>query len=205
MKQSLLILATFVAGCLVGRHVTPQPMLHDLSLYVLYALMFQVGLSVGRSKQLPSLLRTFRPTLLLLPLGTIVGTLLLTALGACLFSGRALSDCLAIGAGMGYYSLSSILITQLKTPVIGAQAATELGIIALLANILRELTAIVAAPLIRRLGGPFAPVSAAGVTSVDVALPTLARVSGAEIIPIALLHGMALDLSVPLLVSLLCG
>lgn len=105
---------------------------------------------------------------------------------------------------MGYYSLSSILVTQLKLPTLGQQLAAELGTIALLANIFRELLALVLAPVIRRWFGPYAPVTAAGVTSVDVCLPAIGRVSGQQMIPVALFHGMMLDLSVPLLVPLLC-
>lgn len=203
--QSLLILAAFIAGCLIGGCITPRPMFHTFSAYVLYALMFQVGLSVGRSDQLPTLIRTFRPALVLLPIGTIAGTLFFTTIPALLISDRPLADTLAVSAGMGYYSLSSILISQLKAPLLGVQAATELGIIALLANILRELFAILTAPVLCRRLGPLAPVAASGVTSVDVALPTLTRVAGPGVIPIALFHGMALDLSVPLLVSVFCG
>ena len=34
-------------------------------------------------------------------------------------------DCMAVGSGFAYYSLSSILITQFKEPSIGLQLATE--------------------------------------------------------------------------------
>ena len=106
---------------------------------------------------------------------------------------------------MGYYSLSSILVTQLKLPTLGEQLAAELGTVALLSNIFRELLAVVCAPLFRRLLGPFAPVCAAGVTSVDVCLPTVARVSGKEMIPVSLFHGMVLDMTVPVIVPFICS
>ena len=78
-----------------------------------------------------------------------------------------------------YYSLSSILITQFKEPSIGLQLATELGTIALLTNIFREMMAL---PWYSNhqevLPGNLAPISAAGVNSMDVLLPSITRYSG---------------------------
>lgn len=111
---------------------------------------------------------------------------------------------MAVGSGMGYYSLSSILVTQLKMPTLGQQLAAELGTIVLLSNICRELISMICAPLIYKIFGPYAPISAAGVTSVDVSLPAISRACGKEIIPISLFHGMIVDLTVPLMVPFLC-
>ena len=44
MKGSLTVVAFFCAGCLMGVANDFQFDLHDLSMYVLYALMFQVCL-----------------------------------------------------------------------------------------------------------------------------------------------------------------
>ena len=46
---------------------------------------------------------------------------------------------MAIGSGFAYYSLSSLLIVQFKEAAIGLEMATQLGTIALLANIIREM------------------------------------------------------------------
>ena len=171
---------------------------------ILYALMFQVGLSVGCSPNLKAILRNFKPKMLLLPLATISGTLLFSAIISVALVQWRVTDCMAVGSGMGYYSLSSILITQLKVPTLGQQVAAELGTIALLANICREMIALICAPLIHKIFGPLATVTAAGVTSVDVCLPAITRTCGKAMVPIALFHGMLIDMSVPLLVPFLC-
>jgi len=62
---------------------------------------------------------------------TIAGTWAGVALASVFLKSLSLNDCLAVGSGFGYYSLSSILITQYK--------GVELGTIALLANIFREI------------------------------------------------------------------
>ncbi|EKC51544.1 membrane protein containing DUF340, prokaryotic membrane, partial [human gut metagenome] len=114
-------------------------------------------------------------------------------------------DCMAVGSGFAYYSLSSILITQFKEPSLGLQLATELGTIALLTNIFREMMALLGTPLIRKCFGRFAPISAAGVNSMDVLLPSILRYSGKDMMPIAILHGVLIDLSVPVFVSFFCS
>ena len=206
MKQSLFVVLVFIIGCVAGSVFELDWDLHDASLYILYALMLQVGISVGSSDTLKEMIKNFHPKMLLLPLGTVTGTLLFSAMASLLLFRYhwSATDCMAVGSGMGYYSVSSIIITQLKMESLGAQLATELGTIALLANICREISALVFAPLLVRFFGPLATISAAGVTSVDVAMPAIVRYSGKEMIPVALFHGMMLDLSVPLLVPFLC-
>lgn len=204
MKQSIIVIMMFVLGCIIGDIYAPNWDLHNVSMMILYALMFQVGLSVGCSPNLKAILRNFKPKMLLLPLATISGTLLFSAIISVALVQWRVTDCMAVGSGMGYYSLSSILITQLKVPTLGQQVAAELGTIALLANICREMTALICAPLIHKIFGPLATVTAAGVTSVDVCLPAITRTCGKDMVSIALFHGMLIDMSVPLLVPFLC-
>ena len=85
------------------------------------------------------------------------------------------------------------------------ELATELGTIALLTNIFREMMALLGTPLIRKCFGRFAPISAAGVNSMDVLLPSILRYSGKDMMPIAILHGVLIDLSVPVFVSFFCS
>lgn len=205
MRNSLLVVGAFVAGCLVGCITGGLHDVHEWTLYLLYALMFQIGISVGCSDNLGEILRTFRPKMLLIPLATIGGTLLFSAFAALLLAKWRVAECLAVGSGMGYYSLSSIIITQLKTASLGTQLAAELGTIALLSNVFRELSALLLAPWIRRHFGILAPISAAGVASVDVVLPTIVRVSGKKMVSISLFHGMLIDMSVPVLVPFFCA
>ena len=109
---------------------------------------------------------------------------------------RSLPDWLAVSSGFGYYSLSSILISEAR--------GVELGTVALMYNVLREITVLIFAPLLLRLFGPLAPISVGGATTADTTLPTISRISGTQYIPVAIFHGLVVDLSVPLLVPLFC-
>ena len=132
-----------------------------------------------------------------MPLITIAGTWIGALLTALLLTDRSLADWLAVSSGFGYYSLSSMLITEVR--------GIELGTVALMYNVLREITALLFAPLLLRLFGPLSPISIGGATTADTTLPTISRVSGTQFIPVAIFHGLVVDLSVPLLVPFFCA
>lgn len=205
MKNNLIVLAIFGIGCLAGAGFQPEADMHNWSLCILYALMLQVGIGIGSNRGLQQELKKLSPKMLLVPATTITGTLAFSAAASLLLSQWSVFDCMAVGSGFAYYSLSSILITQFKEPSIGLQLATELGTIALLSNIIREMMSLVGAPLIRKYFGQLAPISAAGVNSMDVLLPSITRCSGKEVMPIAIFHGILIDLSVPFFVNLFCN
>ena len=205
MKGSLIVTAFFLLGGVLGAYLDLSFEGHQVSMYILYALMFQVGISIGSNKNLRTIVSSLEWKMLVIPMGTVVGTLLFSALASLLLSRWSVFDCMAVGSGFAYYSLSSILITQMKTASVGVQLATELGTIALLANIFREMMALLGTPLIQKYFGKLAPISAAGVNSMDIVLPVITRYSGKEMIPIAILHGILIDMSVPFFVSLFCS
>ena len=199
MKGSLIIVGFFVLGTICGVcHLLPFDIAEtNISYYALCALMFSVGLSVGNDPQTLKNFRSLNPRLIFLPIMTILGTLAGSAAVSLILTHRSITDCLAVGSGFGYYSLSSIFITEYK--------GAELGTIALLANIFREMMALLGAPLIRKYFGKLAPISAAGVNSMDVLLPSITQYSGKDVIPIAIFHGILIDMSVPVFVSFFCN
>ena len=204
MKQNLIVIAFFAVGCLAGLLGEVKIDTHQVSLCVLYALMFQVGLGMGSNKELKQLLGSLNLRMLLVPAATVCGTLVFSAAAALLLSRWSVTECLAVGSGFAYYSLSSVLIVQLKEASIGIDMASQLGAIALLANMIREMLAIMGVPLYSRLG-KLAPVSVAGITSMDICLPAISRYVGKDMIPVAIIHGLILELSVPFLVTSLCS
>lgn len=205
MKSSFITLGFFITGCLIGAFSSLGFDVHPVSVYVLYGLMFLIGLNLGGNMDLKFFVKQLNFKVLLVPMATISGTLLFAAVGGFLLSRWNVFDCMAVGSGLCYYSVSSMLIAQLKSPSIGVQLATELGTIALLANIIREMTALIGAPIIRKYFGALAPISAAGISSGDVALNAVAKYSGQEAVPIAIIHGILVNISVPFFVSLFCN
>ena len=205
MKEDLLTLFCFIAGIGLGLSQQAPEWLHghDLPMIILSLLILQVGISLGAGTDLRQIARSLNPRMSLLPLFTIAGTLLFSAIGVLLLHGRNLSDCLLVGSGFGYYSLSSVLIADLKSTTLGVQGATELATVALLANVIREMIALFGTPTLPRLGSRLVPISVAGINSMDVCLPMIVRNSsrGEELIPIAILHRIVLGASVPILIK----
>ena len=199
LKGSLVIVGFFVLGLLIALSgwIRVSEQVSDFSFYALAALMACVGASIGSDPQTLKNFRALNPRLVLLPLCTILGTLVATALVSLLLSHRSLTDCLAVGSGFAYYSLSSIFITEYR--------GAELGTIALLSNICRELTTLLAAPLLVRWFGRLAPIAAGGATTMDTTLPVIARTSGNDLVVVSLFHGFVVDFSVPFLVTLWCS
>lgn len=217
LKGSLVIIAFFAAGLAAGilKFFPESFPVGEVSKWALYLLLFFVGLSVGSDSRFSEIIRTMRPKLLLIPLATIVGTLSFSALAAwliglsgmaaCVTGGLSVPDGLAVSSGFTYYSLSSVLIIQLKAPLAGAAAAAWLGTVALLTNLFKEIAVLVGAPLMTRLAGPFAPICVGGAASMDVLLPSITSASGRQWAFVAVLHGAVIDFCVPFFVSFFCA
>lgn len=199
MKGSLVIVSFFILGVAAGRAGITLPTTGsvDFSFITLALLIFFVGLSIGSDMATLRALRGLDRRLMLLPAATIAGTLAGCLILSLFLSGRSPADVLAVGSGFGYYSLSSIFVTRYKGP--------ELGTIALLGNVAREMITLLGAPLLMKLAGPLAPISSGGATSMDTTLPVITAASGKEFVILSIFHGFTVDLSVPFLVTLFCS
>ena len=199
LKGSVVIVAFFVMGVMLNRFglVTMHPDANNIGFLALASLMTAVGLSIGSDPNTMKRFATINRRLALLPLLTIAGTLAGSAIVSLVLPHRTLSDCMAVGSGMAYYSLSSIFITEYR--------GAELGTVALLSNIAREIIALLMAPLLVRWFGRLAAIAAGGATTMDTTLPVITRVSGKEMVVVSIFHGFITDFSVPFLVTFWCS
>ena len=197
MKGSLIIVAFFAAGILCGRaYVLPQWVSSStVSMTALCALLLCVGMGIGSNPDMKSEFRSLNPRVALLPLATILGSWAGAAI-AFLVLQRTLTDCLAISSGFAYYSLSSIFLTEYR--------GIELGTIALVANLVREAITLLGTPLLARIFGPLARISAGGATTMDTTLPIITHTCGQRFTILAIFHGFIVDFSVPFLVTFWC-
>ena len=197
MKGSLIIVAFFATGILCGRaDVLPQWVSSStVSMTALCALLLCVGMGIGSNPDIKSEFRSLNPRVALLPLATILGSWAGAAI-AFLVLQRTITDCLAISSGFAYYSLSSIFLTEYR--------GIELGTIALVANLVREAITLLGTPLLARIFGPLAPISAGGATTMDTTLPIITHTCGQRFTILAIFHGFIVDFSVPFLVTFWC-
>ena len=197
MHESIIIFVCFSGGCVLGFFGADEYLPARASFYSLCLLLVCVGFGIGQNEELRKNFRHIKKGFIWMPVVTIISTWIGALLTAMLLTDRSPADWLAVSSGFGYYSLSSMLITEVR--------GIELGTVALMYNVLREITALLLAPLLLRVFGPLAPISVGGATTADTTLPTISRVSGTQFIPIAIFHGLVVDLSVPLLVPFFCA
>lgn len=122
------------------------------------------------------------------------------ALAGSLMAGAALSpilriplkESLAVALGFGWYTFDG--------PAVAAYAGPYLGVMAFLANFLREQLTFAVVPLLP--GNPAALISMGGATTMDDTLPLYAAVLGREYSVPAMVNGLILTLIVPIIVPL---
>lgn len=194
MKNSLIILIFFACGTILGISGSLPDLPHgeDFSMYVLYMLMFLVGVGIGGDAHAWKVLKNANFKILLVPLAIVLGSLGGAALVAGFLGGISLQDVLAVSSGFGYYSLSSLYITGVRGEMMGT--------IALLSNIMREIFTLLMTPFLVRYSGPLAPIASGGATSMDTTLPIISLYSGKEFAVISLFSGIVLTVLVPFLV-----
>lgn len=204
MKGSILILLCFIGGCALGYIVHSDYDFNQLSVWILYLLMFQIGLGIGSNPSFGKIFKKIKAKDLLIPIGTIGGALLFSCVAALCIKKLTLSEILAINYGCGYYSLSSLLINQFLASKVGATLAAKIATIALLSNIIRELIALIFAPFIAKYFGKLELIGASGVASTDVCLPVIKKWNGENYIALAIVHGVIIDVTTPFFISLFC-
>jgi uncharacterized membrane protein YbjE (DUF340 family) len=158
---------------------------------LLYIMLFFVGMELGMKGGLRKGIRALGFESLVLPAlvaaGSIGGGLL-----AGLFIKMKLWQGAAVGAGFGWYSLSSVMLARFD-PALGA--------VAFLSNILRELLALLFIPLISRYIHPWAGIAAGGATAMDTTLPVVVKASGSDYAIHSFISGVILSIMVPVTIS----
>lgn len=194
IKSSCIVLAFFLSGVFLGRmQALPAEISSGMyAVWALYILLFLAGMSVGFDLHAFKIIQELKGTIIVMPIATVAGTVLGSVLASLLLPGLAVLDSVAVGVGLGYYSLSSTIISQEVSPALGS--------VALLANIMREVVCLVFTPLMLRYFGMLGPVFAGGATSNDSSLPIIAKFCGERYAIIAIFTGVVLTLAVPFLV-----
>ncbi len=162
---------------------------NDLIEVFLLLLLFQVGWEIRLSR---AALRA-----LPIPLGAAALSAVAVAVPAALLMGIPLRTSFAIVGAFGWYTLAGPLVSQ--------SAGPTLGLVAFLANFLRENFTMVSAPAVGRRAGAEAMTAAGGATAMDTTLFFVTTYGRRDAGGLALASGTVLTLLVPLLLGLLLG
>lgn len=209
MRDSIIIVGSFVLGVLValfplmeGGFFFNLPFV-EISNWCLYGMVFFVGINIGSDKTILKVIKKLSPRVLLLPavtyFGAIIGSVLafyvIKIIGGIGGTEVSFLNTATIASGLGYYSLSAILVTQAW--------GAEMGSAALLSNLFRELGTIIFASLLSRKFGKYAVTSSGGVTVTDTTLPMVLKCDGNEMFPVAMYSGVVLNVVVPFILTFL--
>ena len=191
----IIVSCVVIVGMLLG-YFTKSYINFDISLLIqfgLYLLLFFIGIDIGKNDNILNDLKKLNKKVLFLPFITIISSLAGGAVASILLS-LSVGESVAISAGMGWYSFSAIELSIISG---------ELGGIAFLSNIFRELLAIFLIPIIAKKIGSLESVSVAGATAMDSVLPIINRSNPAEISIISFYSGLVISIIVPILIPIL--
>lgn len=161
----------------------------------LYLLMFAVGISVGMNKEAFKKIKQYHIKIFIIPIGTIIASCIAGILGAVLL-GEPLREGACIASGLGWYSLSGVLLTDLISANVGA--------VAFLSNLLREIFSFFSIPFIAKHFNYYTAIAPAGATSEDTTLPMMMKYTSEDAVMISVFNGVLCSAAVPILIKFFC-
>lgn len=171
-------------------------MLGQNSDIILYVLMFSVGISIGMHKGIVQKIKEYHIRIFIIPIGIMIGSLLGGIVCSLLFQ-LPLGHGTAIASGMGWYSLAG--------SAIGNIAGAQLGSIAFLSNLMREVFSFLLIPFLAAHLNQYACIAPAGATSEDTTLPVILKYTNEETVVLSVLNGVICSFFVPILISFCLG
>lgn len=194
-KKILLIL---VVGILAGLFIMPESVYDKTGLLMdvgLCLLLFFVGIDLGSNKDIFKNLKTIGFKILIVPAATIIGSLTGGIVCSIIFK-LDIFGALAIASGMSWYTLSAIIITPVSS---------QLGAVAFLTNVFREILAFISIPFIAKHIGYLETIAAGAAISMDTGLPMVTKNTNQEVAVISFISGVIISLSVTVLVPIFVG
>lgn len=170
-------------------------LLHGLATHtdlILYVLMFSVGISIGLHEGIFDKIRQYHVKILIIPFGIIAASVLGGVLCG-LALGYPVNESMAVTSGLGWYSLAGATIGRLAGP--------EMGSIAFLSNLMREIFSFLLIPLIAMKFNNYTCIAPAGATSEDTTLPMMMKYTNEETVVLSVLNGIICSAFVPVLIS----
>lgn len=190
------VAVSLVGGLLFGYLFLDTGVKDTLDLILMSALdvmIFIAGIEIGSNRGILKRICNVHSALLAfaIPLavacGSICGALLLGHI-----AGLSAYDSLLAGGGLGWYSFSSV--------VISAMYSTEIGTVAFLANMMREISGFFLIPLLVRVH-KFLALAPSGAATMDSGLPVVIKYTNLHVGMYSFINGLVLTLIVPVLIS----
>ena len=190
------VAVSLIGGLLFGYLFLDTGVKDTLDLILMSALdvmIFIAGIEIGSNRGILKRICNLHSALLALAIplavacGSICGALLLGHI-----AGLSAYDSLLVGGGLGWYSFSSV--------VISAMYSTEIGTVAFLANMMREISGFFLIPLLVRVH-KFLALAPSGAATMDSGLLVVIKYTNLHVGMYSFINGLVLTLIVPVLIS----
>lgn len=192
----LSVAVSLVGGLIFGYLFLDTDVKDTLDLILMSALdvmIFIAGIEIGSNRGILKRICNLHSALLALAIplavacGSICGALLLGHI-----AGLSAYDSLLVGGGLGWYSFSSVVISTMYS--------TEIGTVAFLANMMREISGFFLIPLLVRVH-KFLALAPSGAATMDSGLPVVIKYTNLHVGMYSFINGLVLTLIVPVLIS----
>lgn len=190
------VAVSLVGGLIFGYLFLDTGVKDTLDLILMSALdvmIFIAGIEIGSNRGILKRICNVHSALLALAIplavacGSICGALLLGHI-----AGLSAYDSLLVGGGLGWYSFSSVVISAIYS--------TEIGTVAFLANMMREISGFFLIPLLVRVH-KFLALAPSGAATMDSGLPVVIKYTNLHVGMYSFINGLVLTLIVPVLIS----
>lgn len=164
----------------------------EYSDYILYVLMFFVGLSIGANRKILESLKYYHVKIFIIPFGIITASIFAGFICGLILD-LDIYESISVSSSLGWYSLSGVMMKELGSVYMGA--------IAFLSSLMREILSFIFIPLIAKYLNNYTTIAPAAATSEDTTLPIILKYGGADIAIMAVFNGIICSISVPILIN----
>lgn len=193
--MAVLAIAALILGMVCGASGMENVVVSTICSHtdlILGILMCSVGISIGLKRGILQKIKTYHFKILMIPAAVVTASVFGGAVCG-LISGYPVYQGASVAGGLGWYSLAGITIGNL--------AGEQLGSIAFLSNLLRELFSFFSIPFLSKRFNYYSCIAVAGATSEDTTLPMMIKYTDEETVLLSVLNGVICSALVPFLIS----
>ena len=192
------IIAAIISGMGCGYlwlSTAARPILDEILLTALAFMVFVAGVEIGGNRHIIKKICNPKGFALMaaIPTAVVIGSLVGGGIAGTL-TGMKVEDAVLVSAGLGWDSLSSVVISTMYS--------VEIGTISFLTNVLRETLSFALIPLIARYN-KIMSIGIGGASTMDSTLPVIIKYTDLHTGILGFVNGLALTLLVPFLLSVL--
>lgn len=196
MIYGIIAAILFGMGCgYLWLSTAARPILDEVLLTALSFMVFVAGVEIGGNRHIIKKICNPKGLALMaaIPTAVVIGSIVGGGIAGTL-TGMKSEDAVLVSAGLGWYSLSSVVISTMYS--------VEIGAISFLTNVLRETLSFVMIPLVARYN-KIMSIGIGGASTMDSTLPVIIKYTDLHTGILGFVNGLVLTLLVPFLLSVL--